>query len=112
MSVAYECAADTEGALLEAVTPSEDFDKAVRFIALQALGEQRIDIDAQIRRLYRKRDRVDVAIAEAKRGIEGTFHGDGFDIAPRRAVSRKFQQLSPSQRRAERRKALNNVEAA
>lgn len=90
----------------------EDFDKAVRFIALQALGEQRLDIDAQIRRLYRKRDRVDIAIAEAKRGIEGTFHGDGFDIASRKDTARRFKGLTPSQRRAERRKAMNNVEAA
>lgn len=87
----------------------EEAQRAVQFIALQALGEQRLSIDAQIRRLYRKRDQIDCAIAEAKAGIDGTFHGDGFDIKPRREVKRKFVQLSPSQRRAERRKASLEV---
>lgn len=93
--------------------PSEhDAQIAVRFIALQALGEQHNEQRAIIRRAYRKIDEINIAIAEARSGIEGTFHGDGFDIVPRKCVNRKFQQLSPSQRRAERRKAVFSVEDA
>lgn len=78
---------------------------ALRLIALKALGEQRLKIDADIRAKYRHRDLIDKQIAEYQHGISGPIECDEFVIKPRTSVARKFTQLSPSQRRRARAKA-------
>jgi hypothetical protein len=66
---------------------------------LDSLGQQRLEITAHIAALYKKRDVVDIHIAEAMRGLD-EFQSTTLVIRPK---DFRRRAMSPSKRRALRR---------